>query len=165
MKKNKILVFVLITIIVILIAYIAFGDKLLKFTNISSQKFPPSNIECFNSFMEIANGGGYVDGFHIPSFNFSDISYFRCASQVGFDQYEISGTDKEGHSFYVHKDEGGMAASGADTIYNLCYKQDNVIIKNEKLNGREPVKQIGTCIWTDNFPSNPTSIYEYNSKI
>lgn len=164
MKKNKIIITTLIVIIVILIAYISLGNNFLKTTNISSQKLPPSNVECFNRFMERANGGGYADGFRIPSFNFSDILYFKCASQVGFDQYEISGIDKEGHSFYVHKDEGGMAASGADTIYNLCYKQDNIVIRNDKLNGREPVKEIGTCFWTDNFPSNPTSTYKYSSR-
>ena len=153
MKEMKILITVLIIIVIILVTYITFQNL----------RFPPSNIQCFDSFMETANSG-YADGFHIPAFNLSDISYFRCASQTGFDQYEISGIDKEGHSFYVHKDEGGMAASGADTVYNLCYKQDNVITRNEKLNGREPIKEIGTCFWTDNFPSNPTSMYKYSSK-
>lgn len=163
--KNKILVIFLI--IIIFITYIFFSNHFfrpIKIFNKQNSQFPPSNIQCFDSFMETANGG-YADGFHIPAFNLSDISYFRCASQTGFDQYEISGIDKEGHSFYVHKDEGGMAPSGADGVYNLCYKKDNTIIRNEKLvGGRESIKETGTCFWTDNFPLNPTSTYEYNSK-
>jgi hypothetical protein len=161
MKKNKILIIILISIIIILISYITFGNKIFKFTGIEPKQFPPSNVQCFDHFMEIANGGGYADGFHIPSFNLSDISYFRCASSTGFDQYEISGTDIEGHSFYIHKDEGGMAPSGADGVYNLCYKKDNVVIRNDKLVGRESIKEVGTCFWTNNFPSIPTSTYKY----
>jgi hypothetical protein len=54
-----------------------------------------------------------------------------------------------------------MAPSGADGVYNLCYKQDGVTIRNDKLIGRESKKEIGTCSWTNNFPTDPTSSYEY----
>jgi hypothetical protein len=166
MKKNRILIIILIVIIIALAALISFGGYFFQFRNTLSKQnsqFPPSNVQCFDSFMNAVNSG-YANGFKIPAFNFSDISYFRCASHVGFNQYEISGTDKEGHSFYIHKDEGGMAASGADSVYNLCYKKDNVILNNEKINGRDSVKKTGTCFWTDNFPLNPTSTYEYTPK-
>jgi hypothetical protein len=156
MKKNKILIIVLISIIIILTGYLIINK------NIKSKQFPPSNVECFNNFMWMINGF-YVDDFHIPAFNLSDISYFRCASQKGFNQYEISGIDKEGHSFYIHKDQGGMASSGSDSVYNFCYKKDDIVMVNlnYKRNGRESIKQEGTCYWTDNFPSNPVSIYKY----
>ena len=177
MKKNNILITVLIILIVILITYIAFGNNFLKPTKISPkqyQQFPPTNVQCFDHFMEIV-ATGYADGFNIPQFNFSDISYFRCSSQIGFDQYEVSGIDKEGNSFYIHKDEGGMAPSGADGVYNFCYKKDGVTINNDKLvriidststngMGVRDITVKGTCYWTDNFPLNPTSTYEFSSK-
>ncbi len=164
MNKNRILIISIAIIICIFIGCIVFYNPFLNQAKISSKnnsQFPPSNTLCFDSFTNALNNG-YADGFRIPAFNFRDVSHFRCASRLGFDQYEIRATDKEGHSFYIHKDGGGMAASGADTVYNFCYKKDNNIIRNEKLSGRESTKEIGTCFWTDNFPSNPTSEYEFN---
>lgn len=156
--KNKKLIKIIIVLFLIGLGVVVFIQIQPK-----EEQFPPLNVECFDHFMEIANGG-YADGFHIPPFNFEDISYFRCASQPIFNQYEISGIDKDGHTFYVHKDEGGRAPSGSDSVYNLCYKKDNIIIRNDKLHGRETIREIGTCFWTDNFPLNPTSTYEYISK-
>lgn len=127
-----------------------------------NSQFPPSNVECFDIFMNAVNSG-YANGFKIPSFNFSDISHFKCASEIGFDRYEITGVDKEGHSFYIYKDEGGMAASGSDGRDELCYKKDDVIITNERHVGRDWKSEIATCAWTDKY-LNPTSTYEYNSK-
>ncbi len=160
MSKKNILIIIFVMILVI--TYKAYNNDFFGKISISKSKFPPSNIECFNSFMDRVNSG-YSDGFRIPEFNFSDITYFRCASTIGFNQYEITGRDKNGQSFYIHKDEGGMAASGADSIYNFCYKQNDIIIRNEKLYGREPTREAGTCFWTNDFPSEPTSTYEYNA--
>jgi len=154
------------TIIFLLIIFLAFTVFLL-YRNIPSivngKDFPPKNVECFNHFIDIVDTG-YADGFRIPPFRFEDISYFRCASELGFNQYEINGKDKEGNTFYIHKDEGGMAPSGSDGIYNLCYKKNGLIIKSEKLIGRESIKEEGVCDWTLGFPQNPSSIYMYDSK-
>ncbi len=130
------------------------------FKKFSASHFPPKNSECFDRFMDVAQTG-YADGFHIPQFNSSAVTAFRCASQLGFDQYEITATDTEGHSFYIHKDEGGMAASGADGVYDFCYIQDGKVIKSEKLIGHNP-PEAGTCVWTDGFPSAPTSTYSFS---
>jgi len=165
MKKNGILITVLIVIVILLLTYVIFFTTFFRSIKTSSEQnaqFPPSNVECFNIFMNAVNSG-YADGFKIPPFNFSDISHFKCASKLAFDQYEINGISKDGHSFYVHRDEGGMASSGSDSYFDFCYKKDNVIISSDKIIGHNS-HQAGTCVWTENFPSNPTSIYEYNIK-
>ena len=156
--KKRIFIIILIISLIFLIAVLFFTKVLPK----QYSSFPPSKVECFDSFMN-AVSSGYADGFKIPAFNFSDISSFRCASQVGFNQYEISGIDKSGHSFYLHKDEGGMASSGADGYYDFCYKVDGVVVKSDKIVGRGS-HQEGTCIWTLDFPSNLTSMYKYRNK-
>src|ERR1035437_8410023 len=111
MKKSRILIVALIIIIIALVTYIALYTPFPQSIKISSRQrpqFPPSNVECFNTFMNTVNSG-HASGFQIPSFNFPDISHFRCASKLAFDQYEITGISKDGRSFYIHNDEGGMA--------------------------------------------------------
>lgn len=148
----------IIAITLAILAFIILGTDLIikKRLNDSSSK-----EYCFTSFLETSKIG-YANGFQIPPFNLKDVTHFKCASKIGFGQYEIEARGKSGRSFFIHKQEGGMAASGADSISNLCFKQDGEILVSEKIVGREGVRSPGSCDWETDYPLNAESIFEYN---
>ncbi len=122
--------------------------------------FPPVGIACFDEFMSIAKSGYADPELNISPFELHNVSHFRCASKKGFEQYEISGVDNSGHSFYVHHAGGGMAASGADSYLDHCYKKDGVVMKSVKFVGRNGSPQQGSCAFDKDFSVDPESSYD-----
>jgi hypothetical protein len=147
---------VLVLAAVALAACAAYGA-----VRVRHQPFPPAGVACFDSFASAVQSG--YSGFALPSFAFAKIDHFRCASQKGFDQYEASGIDNNGRTFYLHHAGGGMAASGADTYLDACYQQDGTVVQSIKLVGRDTEPQSGSCAWTSGFPAAPVSEYEYTA--
>jgi hypothetical protein len=163
MRKNKILF--LIPLILLVTAIVVFSELDRK------HSFPPKRVACFDAFMNNLSTNGVGDLYIATSdgstasttFKLSNISHFKCSAQNDgshYDQFEMTATDTEGHSLYVHKDEGGRAASGGDGYYDFCFKKDNKIIIAEKVVGRNNAAP-GTCTWTPGFPTNPASNFEY----
>ena len=92
----------------------------------------------------------------------SSIMHVRCAAGVGFTQFEISGTTTDGHTFYLHDIQGGIAASGADSISDICYKVDGVVIKNARVTGRMGTPTAPTCSYDTTYLSTAPSQYTFN---
>ncbi|MBY0294339.1 hypothetical protein K2Q08_03345 [Patescibacteria group bacterium] len=134
------------------------------YTQSKASPFPPSNVACFDVFMDSVEGGYAEPELNVPPFELKDISKFRCASKKGFEQYEIAGIDTTGHAFYVHHSAGGMAASGADSYLDHCYMRDGVLVKSVKLIGRSSEPQEGSCAFDESFPTDPESSYSFGAK-
>ncbi len=124
--------------------------------------FPPTGVACFDSFTSVVSNGYADPSFRLPDFEMKDVTHFRCASARGFEQYEITGTDTAGHTFYVHHASGGVAASGADTYLDHCAMRDGVIIMSTKTVGRSGTSEPGTCVFTEDFPRDTDSIYVFS---
>lgn len=145
--------YLLIIPILVILGFIYYKETSMK-------NFPPVGVACFDSFVEETKSGYADPVYNIPSFSMDQVIRFRCASQKGFSQYEITATDTDGHLFYIHRASGGMAASGADTYFDHCYKKDGKLLRSSKLTGRTTLAT-GTCAYIESFPENPTSNFEY----
>lgn len=160
MRKNKIIKAGLLGVIfvgLLVFLYIIFQSH-------SVRAFPPSNVACFDGFMNSVEGGYADPELNVPPFELKDISKFRCASSKGFQQYEVAGIDAAGHTFYVHHSAGGVVASGADSYLDHCYMRDGVLVKSIKLIGRSSEPQEGSCAFDENLPKDPESSYSFGAK-
>jgi glycopeptide antibiotics resistance protein len=136
------------------------GPDVLRGSQIAA--FPPMGVTCFDNFSSVVAGGYANPSFNVPEFELKDVTHFRCASARGFEQYEIAGTDRAGHTFYVHHASGGVAASGADSYIDHCSVRDDVIVMSTKSIGRSGMSEPGTCVFTEGFPRDADSIYVFN---
>ncbi len=124
--------------------------------------FPPVGVACYDSFESVVQSGYADPDMNLPPFELKDVTQFRCTSSKGFEQYEIAGTDRGGHSFYVQHASGGTAASGADGYLDHCYKRDGVIIQSVKIVGRAGASEPGSCVFDDRLPENADSRYDFS---
>ncbi len=129
------------------------------------ETFPPRGVFCAEQSLELlAMAQQDTDVIPQPfAYAHSEVSHFRCAASPGFTQYEISGRDTAGHSFYVHSILGGRAASGSDSVSDFCYVRDGEVVTRRKISGREGIRSEGTCSFDSSFPASPSSQYEYGA--
>ncbi len=150
--SKKIIPFIFIGVVVL--------TSLFYFTYFNKNNHIGSNVRCYEYTMESLNRNN-----NFSLFKLENITHLRCEGRMAFDQYEISGTDNSGHSFYIHSYTGGMAASGGDMISDYCYKKDGVIDteKSKKLYGREGTLSEPTCTYIEGLQVEPEgNRYEFN---
>ena len=134
------------------------------YSKYETSTFPPKKdvvcVEMMQQELATFNQTGFL-GSQL-TYSDKDITHVRCAAGVGFTQFELSGTTKDGHAFYLHDIASGMAASGADSISDICYKVDGVIVKNAKVTGRMSIPSTPTCSYDDAYLSQAPSQYTFN---
>lgn len=126
--------------------------------------FPPHGVVCADlAFEEIAtlqNSKALIP----ESFRFDDggVRHFRCDAVRGFVQFEMSGNDASGHAFYLHGIAGGVAASGADSVLDVCYVSDGQTVTDVRFAGRSGTQSAGTCAYDGSLFTAPLSSYRYD---
>jgi len=153
----------IVLVVIILIIGIGYGMYRL---HESTPLLAAKNEACVSQIIYAVDNKTYQLSEPTLSFSTSDISHFRCASSAldsqgyadGFIQYEISGTDKNGHAFYLYEDAGSPQASSAQHDV-LCYKRDGVVVPHS---ANAPTQDPQTCSWNNDFSETPVSTYEYN---
>jgi hypothetical protein len=128
-------------------------------------RFPPQHVVCVDQALEeitsVQSGKMSLPESFI--FTNKDIRHFRCASVLGFMQFEMSGLDETGHVFYIHAIAGGTAASGADSLFDFCYQRDGRTITQVRYSGRRGTQSIGTCSYDETLLASPNSNYRYDA--
>ncbi len=101
--------------------------------------------ECISLIQESIENDRIKDIIKAPLFTSDGITQMRCNLTKGFTQFEVSGVDTEGEDFSIFQTSGGMAASGADSVYNYCYLKNNQQVSGIRITGRQSATSTPTC--------------------
>lgn len=130
--------------IALLISALGFGIYLYTYGTAPS-RFPPTSDTCVDmliSSLEAARSNPLVI---VPEFSLESVASVRCGTAPGFTTFEITGTDSSGIPFHIIETTGGKAASGADTVFDYCYRKKEAIASQIRITGREGRQSDSTC--------------------
>jgi hypothetical protein len=149
-------------IILITISMLMLGAVIFLITK-RPTTFPPKNVACVDQAFEHIENVKLREGYGMSDFSFlnENVSEMHCAATRGMMFYEVSGTDAVGSTFYLHAIAGGMAASGADMVDDICYKKDGKTVTAFRRTGREATNETSTCSHENGFMSEAESVYDF----
>ncbi len=140
--------------IVIIATLILVSIKYLPPQKSSSIELNEEKIECYeNAIYSIFNYANIT----ADKLNVQNV---RCSQEIPYSQWEMTGTyfENNDHStepkpFYFQEIIGGMAASGADSYYEVCLIIDNQNIISKIEAGRDRnYKSPARCSWQSKLP-------------
>lgn len=131
MKKT-----IIITLVFALVILVSCGTTPLA--------FPYADNECFERMMGILETEYNLD---VSAHQFTKV---RCESGLPYFQFEVDGYTKDG-KIHAHYAVSGMAASGADSVEDMCLIVNHEIVISKRLTGRENKETDGSCAWDDNI--------------
>jgi|SRR3989344_3608738 len=152
MKAKNILFAIIGIFIIAIIIFVSI--KYLQLQKSSSIELNEEKIECYeNAIYFIFNDANITS----DELNVQNV---RCSKEAAYSQWEMIGTyfenndhSKEPKPFYFQEIRGGMAASGADSYYEVCLiiNNQNIISKietNRDMNYKSPAR----CSWQSKLP-------------
>jgi hypothetical protein len=158
MNKKQIyfLVFIIL-IVVIFLALLLNGISKSKVSSNELVNLSENQIECYENLLYHLEVDQNITRDHL---NVQHVNCMSAFTDKNYLQSELTGTyfEDENHEsppelFYFYELGGGMAASGADTYYEVCLIIGDETIRSEILTGRN-LNFVGksTCSWKTKLP-------------
>jgi len=109
----------------------------------------PKNLSCDETTLKI-----FLEEYGLK-INEINIIESRCKSGIGFFHKFIKAIDEDGGTFQLYEKDGGLAASGADQYWDVCFISD-LKGKNTYQKTKSHVLNYYACTWV----KKPCPIYE-----
>ena len=146
MKKSKILVIFLVIVAIGLFLVLA---KYFMSQESSSIQLNQKDIECYKDTLYFIFNDANISADEL------NVQNVGCSQEKAYGQWEMSGTyfenndhSKEPKPIYFQEIRGGMAASGADSYYEVCLIINNQSIISKIATGRNlDIKSSARCLW------------------
>jgi hypothetical protein len=153
MKGKKKRLFLVIGFIVVAALLIVSARYLLSARS-SYITLDENRIECYENALYFMLNDANI------SSDALNVQSVRCLQKAPYGEWEMRGTyfenddhSKEPKQFYFQEIRGGMAASGADTYYEICLIIDNQKLISKIETGRNLNYQFpARCAWQPRFP-------------
>lgn len=149
-----------LTIVSLFILCVAFGGWYLSIH--VAHRYPPEENECFDQMVSSLEAARSYPSVWIPDFTEDGVAMVRCSRARGFISFEVAGTDTSGQDFHLYEKAGGVAASGADSVFDYCYTRSNVVVSHARISGREGKVSSGTCSYAAIGSGGKENTYEFH---
>lgn len=124
--------------------------------------FPPKDNVCFDMLLSALASARSHDEVTVPQFSVEALTHVRCSAEPGMTHGELAGTDMQGNAFTLILTSGGRAASGADTVFDYCYKQNDALVSEVRITGRDGTHSTSSCTYNEATIPSPVSTYLYD---
>jgi hypothetical protein len=150
-KKKSLL---LIAGIIIIAALLIVSARYLLSSRSSYIVLDGNRIECYENALYFIQNDANI------SSDALNVQSVRCLQKQSYEEWEMTGTyfENDDHSgqpkpFYFQEIRGGMAASGADTYYEVCLIIDNQEVISKIETGRNlDYQSQAKCVWQTRLP-------------